>query len=121
MKTQRLSYPLALALCFNGYYATAPTIAQAQQPSAQQSKPAAGANAASSESPSDGKQLRSPDVVYVPTPYEAVEAMLKVAKVGKDDVVYDLGFGRRAHPDHGGAEVQRCARCRHRHQSRTHQ
>jgi len=54
---------------------------------------------------SDGKPLRSPDVVYVPTPYEAVEAMLKVAKVGKDDVVYDLGVGRRTHPDHGGAEV----------------
>jgi SAM-dependent methyltransferase len=93
VKTQRLSYPLALALCFNGYYAAAPTIGQAQQPSAQQSKPAAGANAANNESSSDGKPLRSPDVVYVPTPYEAVEAMLKVAKVGKDDVVYDLGSG----------------------------
>jgi len=92
VKTQRLSYPLALALCFNGYYAIAPTIGQAQ-PSAQQRKPAAGANAASNESPSDGKPLRSPDVVYVPTPYEAVDAMLKVAKVGKDDVVYDLGSG----------------------------
>lgn len=40
-----------------------------------------------------GAQLRAPDVVYVPTPYEAVEAMLKVAKVGKSDVVYDLGSG----------------------------
>jgi trans-aconitate methyltransferase len=37
--------------------------------------------------------LRGPDVVYVPTPYEAVDAMLKVAKVGKSDVVYDLGSG----------------------------
>src|SRR5437867_1189736 len=53
----------------------------------------AGSNAASNESPTDGKQLRSPDVVYVPTPYEAVDAMLKVAKVGKNDVVYDLGSG----------------------------
>ena len=42
MKTQRLSYPLALALCFSGYYATAPTIGQAQQPSAQQSQPPGG-------------------------------------------------------------------------------
>lgn len=43
---------------------------------------------------SNGKtQLRAPDVVYVPTPYEAVEAMLKVAKVSKSDVVYDLGSG----------------------------
>jgi SAM-dependent methyltransferase len=93
VKTQRMSYLLALALCFNGYYATAPSTGQAQQPSPQPSKPAAGSNAASNESPTDGKQLRSPDVVYVPTPYEAVDAMLKVSKVGKNDVVYDLGSG----------------------------
>jgi tRNA G10 N-methylase Trm11 len=36
---------------------------------------------------------RSPDVIYVPTPHEVVEAMLKVAKVTKNDVVYDLGCG----------------------------
>jgi len=68
MKTQRMSYLLALVLCFTGYQANAPSLSQAQQ-------------------------LRSPDVVYVPTPYEAVDAMLKVAKVGKSDVVYDLGSG----------------------------
>ena len=39
------------------------------------------------------KELRSPDVVFVPTPEEVVEAMLKVAKVGKGDVLYDLGSG----------------------------
>ncbi len=33
------------------------------------------------------------DVPYVPTPTEVVEAMLKVSKVGKNDVVYDLGCG----------------------------
>ncbi|MBI4475880.1 MAG: methyltransferase domain-containing protein [Acidobacteria bacterium] len=38
-------------------------------------------------------QLRTPDVIFVPTPPEVVEAMLKVAKVGKNDVVYDLGCG----------------------------
>src|SRR5207244_3212860 len=32
-------------------------------------------------------------VRYVPTPPEVVEAMLKLAKVGKDDMVYDLGCG----------------------------
>ena len=37
--------------------------------------------------------LREGDVIYVPTPPEVVEAMLKVAKVTKDDVVYDLGSG----------------------------
>jgi precorrin-6B methylase 2 len=39
------------------------------------------------------KGLRAPDVVFVPTPYDVVEAMLKVAKVGKGDVLYDLGSG----------------------------
>jgi precorrin-6B methylase 2 len=39
------------------------------------------------------KTLRQPDVIFVPTPHEVVEAMLKVAKVGKDDVLYDLGSG----------------------------
>jgi SAM-dependent methyltransferase len=39
------------------------------------------------------KPLRTPDVVYVPTPVAVVEAMLKVAKAGKDDVLYDLGSG----------------------------
>lgn len=39
------------------------------------------------------KELRDPDVVFVPTPYEVVDAMLKVAKVGKGDVLYDLGSG----------------------------
>jgi ribosomal protein L11 methylase PrmA len=37
--------------------------------------------------------LRSPDVIFVPTPAEVVAAMLKVAKVGKGDVLYDLGSG----------------------------
>lgn len=36
---------------------------------------------------------REPDVIYVPTPQEVVDAMLDVAKVGPDDVLYDLGSG----------------------------
>jgi uncharacterized protein (TIGR03000 family) len=52
-----------------------------------------------------GKQieldLRKPDpkdpdkflIRFVPTPEEVVEAMCKLGKVGKDDVVYDLGCG----------------------------
>jgi hypothetical protein len=39
------------------------------------------------------KLLRAPDVIYVPTPHEVVDAMLKVAKVRKGDVLYDLGSG----------------------------
>jgi precorrin-6B methylase 2 len=41
----------------------------------------------------DTQTLRRPDVIYVPTPPEVVDAMLKVAKVGPKDVVYDLGCG----------------------------
>jgi predicted RNA methylase len=36
---------------------------------------------------------RTPDVIYVPTPQEVVVGMLKLAKVGPGDVVYDLGSG----------------------------
>ena len=36
---------------------------------------------------------RRPDVIYVPTPEDVVEAMLQVANVTKDDIVYDLGCG----------------------------
>ncbi|HUQ25098.1 MAG TPA: methyltransferase domain-containing protein [Burkholderiales bacterium] len=34
-----------------------------------------------------------PDVIYVPTPYEVVDEMLKLAGVKKGDVLYDLGSG----------------------------
>jgi cyclopropane fatty-acyl-phospholipid synthase-like methyltransferase len=37
--------------------------------------------------------LRSPDVIFVPTPPEVVKAMLETARVGKNDIVYDLGSG----------------------------
>jgi len=36
---------------------------------------------------------REPDVPYVPTTEEAVQAMLKLADVTKNDVLYDLGCG----------------------------
>lgn len=39
------------------------------------------------------KKFREPDVIFVPTPQEVVDKMLEVAKVNKDDVVYDLGCG----------------------------
>jgi SAM-dependent methyltransferase len=34
-----------------------------------------------------------PDVIYVPTPQNVVDAMLEVAEVKASDVVYDLGSG----------------------------
>lgn len=38
-------------------------------------------------------QERPADVPYVPTPQPVVNAMLELAKVGKNDVLYDLGSG----------------------------
>jgi tRNA G37 N-methylase Trm5 len=36
---------------------------------------------------------RTPDVIFVPTPQEVVEDMLRLANVKKGDVLYDLGSG----------------------------
>ena len=36
---------------------------------------------------------REPDVINVPTPQEIVDEMLELAKVTKNDVIYDLGSG----------------------------
>jgi SAM-dependent methyltransferase len=41
----------------------------------------------------DAQGRRTPDVIYVPTPQEVVDAMLEVASVGAKDVLYDLGCG----------------------------
>jgi SAM-dependent methyltransferase len=50
--------------------------------------PASGGQAAAAPA-----QLRTPDVIYVPTRQTVVDAMLKVANVKAGDVVYDLGCG----------------------------
>ena len=39
------------------------------------------------------KEIREPDVIYVPTPPEVVAKMLEMADVKKGDVAYDLGCG----------------------------
>lgn len=54
---------------------------------------AAGPTVALADQEGTQTQLRSPDVIFVPTPQEVVDAMLKVAKVTKNDVIYDLGSG----------------------------
>ncbi len=40
-----------------------------------------------------GRRNAAPDVIFVPTPQPVVEAMLELAAVKADDVVYDLGSG----------------------------
>ena len=42
---------------------------------------------------SAGAQSQQPDVIFVPTPQEVVDAMLKLANVHQGDVLYDLGSG----------------------------
>lgn len=51
------------------------------------------ATGAAAQVPGQEASTRRPDVIYVPTPQEVVDAMLDVAKVGPDDLVYDLGCG----------------------------
>jgi hypothetical protein len=43
--------------------------------------------------PAAAPVLRAPDVRYEPTAPEVVQAMLRLARVGARDVVYDLGCG----------------------------
>ena len=38
-------------------------------------------------------QMRTPDVVFVGTPYDLISAMLQMAEIKKNDMVYDLGCG----------------------------
>ena len=42
---------------------------------------------------SKADQTFLPPVIWDPTPFETVKKMLKLAQVGPDDVVYDLGCG----------------------------
>src|ERR1044072_6198931 len=39
------------------------------------------------------KPIREPDVIFVPTPPETVDEMLRQARLKKGDVLFDLGSG----------------------------
>ncbi len=43
--------------------------------------------------PAERPPARTPDIQFVPTRQGIVDAMLRIARVGPDDVVYDLGSG----------------------------
>ncbi len=77
MQIRQHAHRLAIALVFA--VVSAPASGAAQETAAPSKKPAAPA--------------RTPDVIFVPTPREVVDQMLAVARVGKNDVVYDLGSG----------------------------
>jgi tRNA A58 N-methylase Trm61 len=40
-----------------------------------------------------GEFTKTPDCVYVGTPYDVIDAMLDTASIGRSEVVYDLGCG----------------------------
>lgn len=71
----RYAFAIALALVIS---------APAPRAAAPQAEPAQQATA---------PPKHAPDVIYVPTPQTVVEAMLDLAKVTPNDVVYDLGCG----------------------------
>jgi SAM-dependent methyltransferase len=50
-------------------------------------------SAAPAASDAGAEEKAALDIIYVPTPQKVVDKMLEVAKVTKDDVVYDLGCG----------------------------
>ena len=41
----------------------------------------------------ESKTLRTPDCVYVGTPYDVIDMMLETASIKRGDLVYDLGCG----------------------------
>jgi SAM-dependent methyltransferase len=82
------------------FIAASPSASQTASPAIapQASRPAATAvaSSATAQAPAATRQappLREPDVIYVPTPQNVVDAMLKLANVTSSDVVYDLGSG----------------------------
>jgi SAM-dependent methyltransferase len=87
LKASALAFALGLAGCLGGpgqrAARTTPT------PSPTQAAPAAALETAT---PSAGASVKL-DVPYVPTPEAVVERMLRMARVGKGDLVYDLGCG----------------------------
>lgn len=46
-----------------------------------------------SDTSAQARMKREPELIYVPTPQNVVDKMLEVAKVTKDDYVFDLGSG----------------------------
>jgi len=97
MRVRDLNMVAALSVAF---IAASPSASQTASPAIapQASRPAATAvaSSATAQAPAATRQappLREPDVIYVPTPQNVVEAMLKMANVTSSDVVYDLGSG----------------------------
>lgn len=55
--------------------------------------PGAGGGSGGTATQQQAAPTREPDVIFVPTPQPVVDAMLEMARVGRGDVLYDLGSG----------------------------
>ena len=92
MLSRSISVALLLVLstsCTPSPAAKEPKATVAEPPaSSVTASPSAGADTLETEFPSG-----IPDIEYVPTPQNVVDKLLEVAKIGKDDVLYDLGCG----------------------------
>lgn len=90
-----LALPLA-ASCSQRADADAGANAQAAPATAASADPAAATTVAPPASAAKAAATppkREPDVIFVPTPEEVVDAMLDMAEVKQGDVIYDLGSG----------------------------
>jgi SAM-dependent methyltransferase len=90
MSVRRLS-PLAVLAILSSI--AAPGLVAAPASARDRAAARAATQAATQPAAQGTAPARAPDVIFVPTPEEVVDAMLKVAKVTARDVVYDLGCG----------------------------
>jgi precorrin-6B methylase 2 len=89
MKFPRLKYFLAISILFTGCGPDTRIAGTNDRPA---NMPADPVPAIATASPT-GSAQRELDVPYVPTPQTVVDAMLAMAKVTREDVLYDLGSG----------------------------
>ncbi len=87
---RRSLLPLVVALVFAYAAGIAPASAQSPAPAA---PPSAADLPINPEDPEVKSGTPGKDVIFLPTPQEVVSAMLDLAKVTDEDVVYDLGSG----------------------------
>jgi len=73
--------------------ASGPASAPESEAGSKSRAPAGSSSAAPSAPDAAAEERAALDIIYVPTPQKVVDKMLEVAKVTKDDVLYDLGCG----------------------------
>jgi SAM-dependent methyltransferase len=95
MRPRKLIYVLAFVMTVNTALALESSASQVQTAGVArpQSDTRQSGTSGAVTQPEAGTRYRQPDVIYVPTPRAVIDAMLRIAKVQADDVIYDLGCG----------------------------